>query len=438
MKILFVQAMSMEDGNPMKVYPIGVVTLATHAKRSGFEVEILDLNMQLDPYGALKSRIQEYQPEVVAVSLRNIDPLANKTSSLVPPFKIAVKFIRAMLPDVPIIAGGTGFSLFPERLMSELPEIDFGIAGEADESFMALLHALNTPQGIPGVIFREGSNLVQTPPSRHFDMRRQYVPADRDLLDPKPYLTDSYVPAIGIETQRGCPFNCAYCVYPALQGHGVRAREVDDILDEIELLHRKFGVTRLHLNDPAVNMIPGHLESICEGLLRRDLKISWGGFFRENMLDNIELFARSGCECFAFSPDGLTDTALDFLEKGISIDDIIHAAEVSSKTDVISIYHFMVNLPNESESTVKSAKDLISKLYEIHKPRRNLGTIILNNMRIMPGTKIADFALQSGEIGADTDLLYPAYFNPKPHDILRYELEEFQQWHNVCMWQEII
>ncbi len=59
---------------------------------------------------------------------------------------------------------------------------------------------------------------------------------------------------------------------------------------------------------------------------------------------------------------------------------------------------------------------------------------MLNLVRIMPDTKIAKLALESGEITPDTDLLYPVYHDPAAYRTLRYELEVYHQQKNIAMW----
>jgi hypothetical protein len=86
MRILMIQTLSVEGNSEEKVYPIGIVSLATNLRDHGHEVDLLDMNLEIDPFGALKERLISFEPEVVGLSLRNIDPLGNKTSSLIPAF----------------------------------------------------------------------------------------------------------------------------------------------------------------------------------------------------------------------------------------------------------------------------------------------------------------------------------------------------------------
>lgn len=439
MKVLLIQAPSVESATSEKVYPLGLVSVATHLARAGHEVSLLDMNIQTDAYGALKKQLLSKRPDAVGLALRNIDPLANKTSSLIPPFIVTVRILRALSPDTPIIAGGTGFTLFSERLLRELPEIGWGIRGEAEIGLPQLLGELDKPQQITGACYRQNGRIIANPTSRAYSFEDYLVP-DRDFLPPEAYKgINSYAPALGIETKRGCPLSCAYCVYPQLQGRVMRCRKPAEVVDEIAMLNSRYGLTDFHFNDPVINMPVGHLEEICEAVLCRGLKITWTGFFREDVLtlEKVRLYERSGCSCFLFSPDGFTQASLDVLQKKLDVEDIVKAAELTAGTGVLSVYHFMTNVPGESAGSIAAAKSMIDRLYRIHEPRRNLGAIVLNNIRIMPGTPIEAIAKAEGEIDENTDLLYPVYYNPRKNETMRYQLETYHTTKNVFMWQRL-
>lgn len=439
MRVMMVQTPSVEGASSERVYPIGIVALSTRLRTAGHEVKVIDMNKEEDSFGMLKGRLLEFSPEVVCLSLRNIDPLANKTFSLVPLFLTTVRLVSSVLPGAWIVAGGTGFSLFPRRLMSLAPDIDYGIVGEAELTLAKLFSSIENPDQLNGLYIRKGDRLHLTSRPELPEMEDYLIP-DRRLLDPAPYLKiNSYAPAIGVEAKRGCNFNCAYCVYPELQGRRVRCRSPLNVVDEIELLIKEYGIERIHFTDPIVNFPQDHLEEICREIIRRKMRVRWDGFMREDLIteENISLYERSGCECFSFSPDGLCQESLNVLNKRLTVSDILRTAGIASRTDVISVYHFMVNVPGETEETAVRGMKLLDRLYEIYSRKRNLGTIVLNNIRILPGTGIERIAMRSGVIGDETDLLYPVYYNPKPFDTLRYRLEAHHLCRNVFMWQEV-
>jgi len=439
MRILFIQTPSVEGFSQERVYPVGVVLLAGILKRSGHEVDIIDMNMQADPYGTVKSRLSGFKPDVVGLSLRNIDQLGNKTSSLIPPFLVTARLVTLLSPEAWLIVGGTGFSLFPERLMTEVPEIHFGIVGEAETSLPLLLSSLESPPALPGLCLRKGMEIQVIPPSQTIDMA-SYLSPQRDLLDPSLYADiNSYVPPLGIETKRGCPFHCSYCVYSKLQGSHIRCRSPRAVVDEMEILNKEYGIDRFHFTDPIINFPEAHLEDICNEILRRKLKVRWDGFMREDHFSGAQasLYEKAGCECFSFSPDGLCQESLDVLDKRLSEQDIMKAAARAAETDVMSVYHFMVNVPGETKKTADKGFSFIEKMYDLHSRKKNLGTIILNNIRILPGTPIERIARDNGVIGPETDLLYPTYYNPKPFDSIRYRLETLHLQKNIIMWQGV-
>ncbi len=440
MKILFVQALSMEGIDIERVYPIGIVVLASQVERhTNHTLSLFDMNMSMDPYGDLRIQLATHQPDVVCLSLRNIDPLGNKTSSLIPPFAVTLSFIKHCCPSTTILVGGTGFSLFPERLMAEYPEITYGVTGEAEKIIVPLLENLEKPPLLPGLCYRENKKIQIVPPVGDYDMSNYEMP-NRDLLNPRPYLeVNKYVEGIGVESKRGCCFTCGYCSYPQLQGHKMRCRTPASVVDEIQFLYENYGVTRIHFTDSVVNIPVSHLDAICEELIIRQLKINWSGFFRENLLteENVALYKASGCECFSLSPDGLSQTALDAMDKHMVIQDILNTAQVLANSGVVTVYHFLVNTPGDTPATQQEAKALIDAIYDIHRQSKTLGTIVLNNIRILPGTKVARQALENGVITAETDLLYPTYYNPQPFDRVRYDLEIYHTKKNIFMWQEV-
>lgn len=235
----------------------------------------------MDPYGELRNQLDTQKPDVVCVSLRNVDPLGNKTSSLIPPFAVTLAFIKKYCPNTKILAGGTGFSLFPERLMTEYEEIDYGVTGEAEKIIAPLLENLDNPPHLPGLCYRKDGTVIVIPAVGDYNMM-DYLMPNRDLLDPRPYLeVNKYVESIGVKSKRGCCFSCGYCSYPLLQGKKMRCRTPENVVDEIEYLYKTYGVTRIHFTDSVVNIPVDHLDSICREILNRGLKINWSGFFRK-------------------------------------------------------------------------------------------------------------------------------------------------------------
>lgn len=333
--------------------------------------------------------------------------------------------VRLLTPQARILAGGPAFSLFGERLMQEIPEIDFGLVGEGELSFPQLLAQASSPQTVPGCIWRKGESIKSNPLGPHISMD-SLPEMDIDSFCPVDYTEgNKYVAAIGIEGKRGCDLQCGYCIYPCLGGRKMRLRSPERIVSEMEILSKEHGIGLFHFTDSVVNRPSDHFRAMCEEILRRRLKVIWTGFFREdNLTEEItNLAARAGLAAFYFSGDALTDHGLKLLNKRMSKKDILRASSIAAKSGILTMCHFLVNLPGETESHASEAMDMLNQILDIHEPVGNLGAVIFNTVRLYPGAPLTRKLLKKGFLDPRLDLLYPVYFNPPESSHVLHQLE---------------
>ncbi len=413
MRLLLVQVPTSQLGAGEKVYPLGLARLAATVP-PGVEVRGLDMNLDPDPWPRLRRLLQEFRPDVTALSFRNIDPLAGQHSSYVPALQTAAHLVRRLAPAARILAGGPAFSLFGRRLVAEIPELDGGLCGEAEGIFPRLLAGDPNPGNLPGLVWRDGDAVRRNPGASRVDMDALPAP-DTKLFPPSDYLkVNRYVAAMGIEGKRGCDLGCAYCVYPLLGGGRMRLRRPRRIVDEMETLHRDHGVVMFHFTDAVVNRPADHFEAVCREMLHRGLPIQWTGFFREDGLtaDRLALAVDSGLAAVYFSGDALTEGGLRRLNKKLTKEDLLRAAAVTAANGVLTMCHFLVNLPGEDEAEAREAEETLDRILDCHATAGNLGAVILNNVRLYPGAPLTRRLLRSGDLDPRADLLYPVYHDP--------------------------
>ncbi len=424
MRILLVQVPTSHLGAGERVYPLGLSRLAglisDRDEKCG-----LDMNLSPDPWPLLKDELLRIQPHVVCLSFRNIDPLAGMRTSYLSSLKTSAKMVRRLVPGARILAGGPAFSLFGERLMREIPEIDCGLTGEGEAVFSRLLSRPFDPASVPGLLWRRGTGIERNPLGPHVEMGS--LPAiDVSVFAPEDYTkANKYVAAVGIEGKRGCDMHCAYCVYPALGGPTMRLRSPVQVVDEMERLNKGHGIGLFHFTDSVVNRPPDHFQAVCEEILRRNLAVSWTGFFREDSLTEqmTGLAAKAGLVAFYFSADALTDHGLKVLNKRLSKEAILGAARIAAKSGILTVCHFLCNLPGETEAHAREAMDMLDKVLDIHGPTGNLGAVIFNNVRLYPGAPMTRKLLKTGLLDDRVDLLYPVYHSPSESAHLLHELE---------------
>ena len=424
MRILLIQAISAPAGGEL-VFPLGLARLAA-ACQAEHEVLGLDLNLNPFPWPELVATLTDFRPDIVAISCRNLDPLAGQLVSFVPPLVNLVGLVKEYAPEAKVILGGSAFTLVTSRLLAEVPGVDLAVAGEADEIWPRLLADPEQAATLPGVWRRQADgSFVSQGGVRHCqDLDSLPWPA-WEVFNPRRYLeVNRYVAFMGVETKRGCANRCRYCLYPVLQGRWVRLRHPARVVDEIAWLQQEYGIEQIHFTDPVVNQPAEHLRAVCLELKRRGVQIGWTGFFREDTLTaaDLDLYRETGLLTLYFSADGASDPALDLLAKDLTREQILTAARLAAASGVLTVYHFLVNLPGENQQTVHQTRELLARLFELHAATGNLGAVVLNNLRLYPGAPLTAEIIRRGLLDPRHDLLYPTYYNPPPWDHLRYEL----------------
>ena len=424
MKILLVQLPTSHFGAKELVYPLGLSRLSSLVPDKYFK-HVLDMNLYVDPWEKLHGVVKNVRPDIAFLSFRNIDPLAGHQTSYISSLKTPVKMIRSMIPEAKIIVGGPAFTLFAKRLLREIPEIDYGISGEGEVVFQEMLKAPFALEKIPGLIWKNKGDIFQNRSWKKTDIDSLPM-IDADSFRPRDYLEkNQYVAVMGVEGKRGCDLKCSYCTYPYLGGGQLRLRSPVKITDELEYLKKEYGVRLFHFTDSVVNRPADHFRAVCKEMLRRKLDIGWTGFFRETDLTSelLDLAISSGLVAVYFSGDALTDDGLKVLNKGMAKKDIINAAEITAKSGILTMCHFLINLPGETVDHFHEAAGTMDKLLEIHAPAGNLGAVIFNNIRLYPNAPITNRLIKSGRLSPETDLLFPVYYNPEKTSHFLHRLE---------------
>lgn len=402
MKILLVQSYSKKE--EFKVYPLGLVRLASCI--DDHEVRICDLNLYENPYMKLEKELLEYNPDIVGVSLRNIDN-QNRLNPVYhyKEFTAAIKKIKTTKPDSIIIVGGPGYSMFPREIMERNDELDIGVYLEGEETFSELLNNLNKPEFVKGVYYRRHGEVKFTGKRRLPDLDN--LPTlQRGYLDMSLY--PSEVTSIGVESKRGCVFNCIYCNYPLLNGNRIRLRKPEKVVDEIEEMVDVYNIDKFTFVDPIFNVPLDHASEMCREIIRRNIKVDWGAYMniRYATKDFLLLARDSGCTNFIFSPDGISDNVLRSLRKGITEDEIKNIYRLFKTNerikDAFVLFTLLLNPPGGDSRAM--LKTLCFHKWAKYSLKGRGGTIV-GWIRIEPGTEIHKLALTNGALKPDGRLL---------------------------------
>jgi radical SAM superfamily enzyme YgiQ (UPF0313 family) len=389
-----------EETLPDPVFPLGLACLAGALEERGHRYQVLDLCVDVRPE-AVSSAIAGFRPEVLALSLRNIDNVAYPgTTSYVSAYRALCREIRG-LSSAPLVLGGAGFSLFPERLIAHLGA-DFGIVGAGEGPLAALLDAVEGRGRIldvPGLVIREGGRVTVHP--------RPSLPGQASLPQRRGFPLAAYFSMGGmanIQTKRGCPFGCVYCAYPLIEGSVTRSRPVASVITEIETLAAD-GFDEVFFVDSVFNHPLDYAKEVCRGIISAGLSIKWTCYAAPWGLDEeaVQLFKESGCIGIEFGTDSLSAPVLKALGKAFSGEDVERASALCRAADIPFCHAILAGGPGEDRSTLA---ETVARLERIGPT----AVVFMTGIRIIPGTRLAETAAREGLISRGAPLLDPVFY----------------------------
>jgi anaerobic magnesium-protoporphyrin IX monomethyl ester cyclase len=392
------------------VFPLGLAYVAS-AIKDEHEVYCWDPNVAENPEKEFPELLEKVNPEVVGLSLRNIDSaVSSSTTWYYPRFVSMVRTIRQKAPHAKIVVGGPSFSLFAKEIMKRNPEIDFGVILDGEEPFARLLKDFTHPERVNNVIFRK-EKLICFSETKAFDFKFR-KPA-RELFNLKKYKQKKF--SMNVLSKRGCAFKCTFCPNAFLAGYNYRFRSPELVAEEVEELRNNYGIDSFRFADATFNCPLDYASNICKELKKRKVDIEWTADFHTAYIN--ESFMRdaveSNCKWFTFSPDGASNETLSMLKKGITVEDIKRTISLAKKIDGARVcYGFLYNLPSLNSNQIWGLAKLIPKME--HELGRKLLGIYMTKIRIFPYSEIYDLAIKESQIGKETDLIYPRYYSKTP------------------------
>ncbi len=410
MRVLLINTNTKDD--VLAAPPIGLGYVASAASRAGHEVRVLDLCFQRRVRRSLEREIRGFRPDLVGLSIRNLDNVNLLHPISYVPFAAEIAGWVRGITDAPVVLGGSGASICPEGVLREL-RADYVVAAHGERPFVRMLEAMEgggAPEGIPGVgCVRDGSFRLN-PPERPWvrpgaSRLHRWVP-----MAPYRAMGCSYP----VQTKRGCRHRCVYCVYNGiLEGHGLIPRDPVEVVDELEEVHHRVRPDTFIFVDAVFNDPVDHSAAILEEILRRPWKARFtamGVSPRGLTRDRLDLMWRAGFRSFMSSPDTASGAVLESYRKGFSIDDLAHAVEALNRTRFTVFWYFLLGGPGETTGTVQESFDfVVDRLDPGRRPPYHMAFFFLG-IRVHPHTPVADLALEQGLIGEESDPLYPLWY----------------------------
>ncbi|MFH1438182.1 MAG: radical SAM protein [Pseudomonadota bacterium] len=398
MRVLFISA-NTETVN-MRTLPWGLWCVAAAARKAGHDVSVLDLMTQKNPGAAAAKAVKKADPQVIGISVRNIDDQNMRSPAfLLEKVKQVVAGCRKA-SDATLVLGGAGYSIFPESAL-EFLGADMGIQGEGEQAFTVLLDRLSS-----------GADLSDVPglhlPGRGLQGKRNFAPdldafpcPDEDILASCRPDENLWLP---VQSRRGCFMNCSYCSTALIEGRELRQRSARLVVECLEKCSR-LGFSRVFFVDNNFNIPKPYAIEMCRELAGAKLGMTWRCILNPHNADDdlVKAMAGAGCGEVSLGFESGSADILRQMRKKFSLEDIRRTAGLLAGHGIRRMGFLLLGGPGETRLSIEESLAFADSL-KLDAVRVTIG------IRIYPHTRLAATAKSEGVITPRDDLLYPRFY----------------------------
>ena len=343
------------------IFPIGPIYLADHIHKCFPEIEQQFIDLAIVPLNKvskyLKRKIDQLRPHLIVYSWRDIqiyapvdgrsgNPLQNsfevfysnnifkkirgawgglklitshyeeinRNTSLV---KMGLNRAQKYNKSVKVILGGGAVSVFYEQLGKLLPKGTIISVGEGENLIEKVLKGDSIIEERCYLAGQKPRNkLIHEQPSGTIKTACNYKYIKSIWAEFDWYIEggDYYV---GVQTKRGCPHNCCFCVYGVVEGKKVRVNPVNEIIEEMKQLY-EMGVRGFWFTDAQFIPTKNHIQDA--KLLLQAIKdqgwtdLKWAAYIRADNIDRelAQLMVDTGMSYFEI---GITSGSQELVRK---------------------------------------------------------------------------------------------------------------------------
>ncbi|MBF0194378.1 MAG: radical SAM protein [Magnetococcales bacterium] len=419
------------DINPLP--PMGLGYLASNAKKHGFDVSIFDSLLEgwnneeetekdnVVKIGSsdaeIAAVIREYKPDLIGVSCQ-----FSRQYKIYPQIFALIKSIGQ---NIITLAGGAHVTVLPQDMLED-PNCDYIMQGEAEESFVAFLHALNNSTPLAEV---DGLGWVDSDGKYNINQKNHWITdldslpfPDYDAMGLRRYFglesshgmrhEAEYTPVI---TSRGCPARCTFCSANKVWGWKYRARSIENVIVELRMLKDKYGIKEIMFEDDNVTANRKFAAGLFSRMIEEKFDFIWDtpngvGIWTINE-EVIDLMKASGCIKLNFPIESGDQRVLnDVIQKPLDLDHVARLISHCKKIDLDYGVFLVVGMPGETIKDIWTSFKYCASV-GCYNPLVSIATPY-------PGTKLFDECIEKGYFSREfalDDLFTSSFMLKTPH-----------------------
>jgi len=383
------------EGHGGSAAPLNLAYIAAYLRQKRKDnIKILDCEAFKLLYEDIEKRLRKLNPDIVGITA--------PTPAFQQVLDVA-KVVKKVNKDTKVIIGGPHPSAFPEESVN-FDQIDISAYGEGEITFYEIVKAIDEKTDlsqVKGIVFKEGKNIIKTPP-REYIMNLDELPFPaRDLLPLKLYHPPPTKRVSGqrnnasIIGSRGCPFSCTYCIANLMWGRIYRPRSPKNVVDEMEECVKKYGLTEFNFHDELFTTKKDRTIEICKEILKRKLNVSWICMARVDFIDEemLKWMKKAGCRKIMFGFESGSEKVLKAMRKNANLDQARKAVKLVKNVGIKIGANFMFGHIGETKKTIRETINFAKEI--------NADTVAFLVACPYPGTDFFHMAKEKGYLRKD-------------------------------------
>lgn len=341
--------------------PLGILYIATFLRSKGVDCVIFDYFYKGKE--VLFEFIKKNKIDIIGLSITS--PSAKEAFLL-------AKDLKIKIPKLFIVCGGPHVSSLPRQTITDI-NIDAIITGEGENVLYNLVKRVEEKgitkanlAGIDGLWYKKHGKIRKNKNSTPIQNLNDLPFPDRKLVDIKRYLKN--FGSMTLISSRGCPYNCIYCqpTQRKIFGNKIRRREVGNVVNEmVEIKKKHQGDYLFYFQDDSFTFDREWLKNFCTEIINRKLNFRWQCHSTVRTVDDeiIKLMVRAGCEIISFGIESGSQKILNFMRKGITVEQTVNAFHLAHKNNVLVNGFVMIGTPGETRNDLDKTVELIKKIH---------------------------------------------------------------------------
>ena len=412
MKVLLIQPPMTLLKNEIKsvVFPLGLAYIAAslELEENKFDVKVLDAVVEGQNNNIIRNNMIHFGldwPEILE-KIKKVNPDAVGIGCLFSSqsdnaLRVA-KLVKEFNSEIVVLMGGAHPSSVPEEILRN-HHVDFTILGEGEKTIIKVLNNINNIEKlkkIKGLGFRDSNNQTIINSEREYiqDIEEIALPA-RHLFPMDLYLNSNMShgtdlmrkPIASMITSRGCPYNCVYCSVHTVWGRKYRPRSPKNVVDEIEMLAKTYGVKEIHFEDDNLTLKRDRTIEICKEIIKRKIDIKWttpnGVAIWTLDKEVLSWMKKSGCYKLCFGIESGDPGTQKFIRKVVPFNKCKKIIREANKLGIWTHGFFIIGFPfedinsinNTLKYAIKSDLDFASFFLATPYPKTDLYKIMHQN-----------------------------------------------------------